>query len=142
MEKDIRWKQRYSNYQKALAQLNETSAFFVANKENSDKILRKVSQEALIKCFEFTIELAWQTMRDFLAFKGNIQENYGSRDSVRDALRFNLIENGQVWQDMIDDRNRAAHAYNESNAVGLADKIIKSYLEEFNNFDQKMSGIK
>ncbi|MCL1947888.1 MAG: nucleotidyltransferase substrate binding protein [Chitinivibrionia bacterium] len=141
MDADIRWKQRFSNYKKALLRLNETALFFEKSQTNGDKVAVKVALEALIKCFEFTFELAWQTMKDFVSYKGVAKEIHGSRDSIRYALQFNIIENGQMWIDMIADRNRAAHAYDEDSATGLTKRIIEFYIEEFNKFETKMDGL-
>jgi nucleotidyltransferase substrate binding protein (TIGR01987 family) len=79
-------------------------------------------------------------MKDFVSYKGVAKEIHGSRDSIRYALQFNIIENGQMWIDMIEDRNRAAHAYDENNAAGLTKRIIEFYVEEFNKFENKMDG--
>jgi len=141
MDADTRWKQRFSNYKKALKQLNDTARFFEKCQTENDKTAEKVALEALIKCFEFTFELAWQTMKDFVYYKGFTKEVHGSRDSIRSAVQFNIVKNGQTWIDMIDDRNRAAHAYDESNAADLTKTIMERYLEEFNEFENKMDGI-
>jgi nucleotidyltransferase substrate binding protein (TIGR01987 family) len=141
MEADIRWKQRFSNYKIALQRLDETIVFFENSQANKDITAERVALEALIKCFEFTFELAWQTMKDFVSYNGFVKEVYGSRDSIRSAQQFNLIENGQLWIDMIEDRNRAAHAYDEENATSLAKRITELYFEEFNKFKNKMGGL-
>jgi len=98
-----------------------------------------IAMEAIIKCFELSFELAWQTMKDFISYKGFVRDIYGSRDSIRSALQFDLIENGQTWMDMIDDRNRAAHAYDETNARYLSNRVIEFYRGEFLKFEEKMS---
>ena len=80
-KKDIRWEQRFSNYQKALAQLQK----FI------DKgALSKLEEQGLIKAFEYTYELAWNTLKDFLEYQG--QTNiYGSRDAIRNAFELRKI---------------------------------------------------
>jgi len=133
---DIRWKQRFTNYKKAHARLKNTAAFFEEKAGGGAE--SHIAMEALIKCFEFTFELAWQTMKDFISYKGFVRDIYGSRDSIRGAQQFNLIQNGQIWMDMIDDRNHAVHAYDETSAVSLSGRIIKYYRDEFIKFEEKM----
>jgi len=111
---EIRWKQRFANYKKAHNRLKNSIAFF--EKTAGDGADEYIAMEALIKCFEFTFELAWQTMKDFVSYQGAGKIVNGSRDSIRCALQFDLIENGELWMDMIDDRNRATHAYDETGA--------------------------
>jgi nucleotidyltransferase substrate binding protein (TIGR01987 family) len=134
---DIRWKQRFANYRKAYARLKDAAAFF-AEKSGEDA-KANVAMEALIKCFEFTFELAWQTMKDIVSYKGYVTDIHGSRDSIRAAVQFNLIDNGQTWMDMVDDRNRAVHAYNEITARDLANRIFEQYRPEFAAFEEKMN---
>ena len=136
-DEDVRWKQRFSNYKKAHGRFRDTSAFFEKNRSG---VAVFVAMEALIKCFEFTFELAWQTMKDYIAYQGYVKDIHGSRDSLRAAQQFDLISNGQLWIDMIDDRNRATHAYDEESAVFLVNRITKYYSGEFAKFEEKMEG--
>jgi len=129
---DIRWKQRFENYKKSLVQLTAVVKL-IGEKEPSD-----IERLSLIKIFELTFELAWQVMKDFLIYKAIAKQIIGSRDAVRCALQEGLIENGQMWLDMINDRNYAAHAYDESKAKVLADKIIDTCYMEFVDFAKKM----
>jgi len=132
---DIRWKQRFTNYKKAHGRLKNAVTFFEENRGGDDVY---IAMEALIKCFEFTFELAWQTMKDHISYKGYVKDIHGSRDSIRAALQFDFISEGQLWMDMIDDRNRAVHAYDEENAQFLANRITEYYSGEFAKFEEKM----
>jgi len=131
-ENDIRWKQRFDNYQKALKQLTKIIDE-IGDNEPSD-----MERLSVIKIFELTFELAWQVMKDYLIYKSVAKRIIGSRDAIRCALQEGLIENGQIWIDMIDDRNYAAYAYDESKAKLLADKIIDACYVEFIDFEKKM----
>jgi nucleotidyltransferase substrate binding protein (TIGR01987 family) len=133
---DIRWKQRFANYKTAHDRLKDAAAFFEKNADGG--VAANVAMEALIKCFEFTFELAWQTMKDFISYNGYVKTIYGSRDAIRAAQQLDLINNGQTWIDMVDDRNRAAHTYDNANAKTLTDKIIERYRGEFVAFEEKM----
>jgi nucleotidyltransferase substrate binding protein (TIGR01987 family) len=136
---DIRWKQRFANYKKAHDQFKKTAVFF--DEKSGCGIEGDVAMEALIKCFELTYELAWQTMKDYISYKGHVEALHGSRDSIRAALEFDLIKNGQLWIDMIGDRNRAAHTYDEHNAASVARKIADFYRGEFAAFEEKMDSL-
>lgn len=65
----MRWKQRFTNYRKALSQMKR----FV---DKGD--LSELEEQGMIKSFEYTFELAWKTLKDFLEFSGQTGI-YGSR---------------------------------------------------------------
>jgi nucleotidyltransferase substrate binding protein (TIGR01987 family) len=133
---DIRWKQRFSNYEKALAQLTG-AVDYVTKNQAGDPVLLNLAQTALIKTFEFTYELSWNVMKDFLLNKG-INNMIGSRDVLRCALQNSLIDNGTVWMDMIKSRNLTSHAYDEETARSIYDKIIMDYHPVFLEFQSTM----
>lgn len=133
-EKDIRWKQRFSSYKKALVKLNE--AVEVVQKSHSNEI-QDIIKEGLIQRFEYTHELAWNVMRDFMFWQGN-PEIYGSRDATREAFSIGLIEDGHQWMQMIESRNKTSHTYNEATATEIYDAIVGIYHPLFLKFEGKM----
>ena len=118
---DIRWQQRFANYCKALDQLER---FF------EPPALNEREQQGLIKAFEYTFELAWNTLRDLLRNQGNAML-LGSRDTLREAFRLELIEDGDSWMLMIQDRNLTSHTYNRSTAEDISANITDRYLRCF-----------
>jgi nucleotidyltransferase substrate binding protein (TIGR01987 family) len=84
----------------------------------------------LIKAFEYTFELAWNTLRDLLRSQGN-GDLLGSRDTLREAFRLGLISDGESWMLMIQDRNLTSHTYNRSTADMIAEHIANNYLPCF-----------
>ena len=84
----------------------------------------------MIQAFEYTHELAWNTLKDFLEEQG-LHNLYGSKDSTREAFKRGLIENGEVWMDMIKSRNLTSHTYNEEVAQHIVKAIRKAYYQEF-----------
>ena len=128
MAEDIRWQQRFSNYNRALAQL-ET---FV-----EPPALNEREQQGLIKAFESTFELAWNTLRDLLRSQGNTTL-LGSRDTLREAFRLGLIDAGESWMLMIQDRNLTSHSYNRATADAIAAQILNSYLPCFQQLSQRL----
>ena len=103
---DVRWEQRFDNYQRALDQLNE-AADIAKQRAFSD-----LEKQGLIQGFEYTYELAWKTLKDFLEYRGQT-EILGSKDAFRKAFSLGVLEEGEVWMDMIKSRNRTAHTYNK-----------------------------
>jgi len=130
MAQNIRWHQRLSNFNKALSQLK---AVDLAN----ERKLNELEQQGLIQSFEFTHELAWNVMRDYFFYQGN-PEIRGSRDATREAFKVNLINNGEIWMDMIVSRNKTSHTYDEETANEIGDNILNDYASLFNDFCKKM----
>ena len=128
MTEDIRWQQRFSNYQKALAQLER----FI-----EPPALNEREQQGLIKAFEYSFELAWNTLRDLLRSQGNATL-LGSRDTLREAFRLGLIEQGETWMLMIQDRNLTSHTYNRATADAIADHMTDRYLPCFRQLHSRL----
>ena len=116
-----RWQQRFSNYCKALERLED----FL-----DPPALNEREQQGLIKAFEYTYELAWNTLRDLLRSQGDASL-LGARDTLREAFRLGLIEQGDQLMLMIQDRNLTSHTYNRSTADAIASQIVASYLPCF-----------
>ncbi|MDR3306063.1 MAG: nucleotidyltransferase substrate binding protein [Endomicrobium sp.] len=131
MQNDIRWKQRFDNYKRALNNLEK--AEILAKERN----LSKLEKQGLIQAFEFTHELAWNVLKDYLETKG-FMDIHGSRDSTRVAFKEGYIQNGEVWMDMIKSRNESSHTYDETTANKLAKVILESYLQEFKTLRNTM----
>ena len=121
---DIRWRQRFSNYQKALAQLAN------AVELSQRRPLSELEQQGLVQAFEYTYEMAWNTMRDYLIHQG-ISDLVGSRDTIREAFSQGLIIDGEGWMDMLVDRNRSSHTYNLAVAETIVANILTRYFPLF-----------
>lgn len=147
-QQDIRWEQRFSNFQKALNKLTQSVMFidqsFSSTKESkkkgnfSSEVLDEMIKEGLIQRFEYTHELAWNVMKDYATYQGNPNIS-GSRDATREAFQMNLISDGKVWMDMIASRNKTSHTYNEETAEEIYSKIIHEYYPVFLKFQSKMT---
>jgi nucleotidyltransferase substrate binding protein (TIGR01987 family) len=132
---DIRWIQRFNHFAKAFSQLQE------AVELARQRPLSKLEEQGLIQAFEFTHELAWNTMKDFLDERG-VQNLYGSKDTTREAFRTGLIENGEAWMDMIQSRNLTSHTYDEATATKIAAAIRGTYYAEFDTLRGKLEELK
>lgn len=124
-QKDIRWKQRFSNYCKALS--NFCSAVELAKK----RPLSDLEKQGVIQSFEFTQELAWKTLKDFIEYQGSSSQIFGSKDAVRFAFSLGIIDNGDIWMDMIESRNSSSHTYDNETADEIATKAIDLYFDQF-----------
>ena len=103
--------------------------------------LSKLEEQGLIQAFEFTHELAWNTLKDFLESRG-VQNLYGSKDATRKAFETGLLENGAVWMDMVQSRNLTSHTYDEAIAARIAAAICDTYLAEFDALRLKLEALK
>ncbi len=121
---DIRWKQRFDNYLRALQTLTHGVALA------RTRALSELEQQGLIQGFEFTHELAWNVLKDYLDDKG-IVGLIGSKDATRSAFRNGLIENGETWMTMIQDRNLTSHTYNPDVAQAVVKHILESFYPAF-----------
>lgn len=135
MKKDIRWQQRFSNYNKALGQL-EKAVHLSKERELSD-----LEQQGIIQAFEYTHELAWNTMKDYFEYQGDSSIR-GSRDATRAAFKAEMITNGEDWMDMIRSRNKTSDTYNQETADEIFKAIVDHYYVAFKQFQQKMEEIK
>ncbi|MBM3197844.1 MAG: nucleotidyltransferase [Chlamydiae bacterium] len=120
MDQDIRWQQRLSNYHKALYQLQE------AVELSHKRPLSNLEKQGTIQCFEYSHELAWKTLKDFLESHG-VQDLLGSKDVVREAFHLGLLQEGDVWMEMIRSRNQTSHIYDEKVAEEIAQLVITVY---------------
>ena len=132
---DIRWIQRANNFDKAFSQLKD--AVELARRRQ----LSKLEAQSLIQGFEYTHELGWNTLKDFLEEHGTLNL-YGSRDTTRAAFRAGLIENAEIWMAMIQNRNLTTHTYNESTATQIVKAILEVYFAEFQALRAKLQCLK
>ena len=128
--KDVRWRQRFENFRKAFEQLSSAAAL------TQQRDLTDLEQQGLIQAFEFTHELAWTTLKDFLESRGRLNI-FGSKDATREAFGAGLIENGEAWMLMIESRNATTHTYDEKTADAIAQAILTRYVPEFEKFQTR-----
>lgn len=124
MTEDIRWKQRLENFSKALQTLSE------AMELGQQRPLSKLEKQGLIQGFEFTHELGWNVLKDYLESKG-YTGLIGSRDATRMAFKNELIADGEAWMDMIKARNETSHTYNLDVAERIAQDILQRFYPAF-----------
>jgi len=131
---DVRWTQRFQSFRKAFGQLSSAATLAKQRK------LSELEQQGLIQAFEFTHELAWNTLKDFLESHG-AAELYGSKDATREAFKQGLITDGAEWMAMIAARNRSTHTYNEKTASEVAAAVISSFVPRFEVFQTRFTAL-
>lgn len=131
MNTDSRWRQRLANYRRALLKLRDAVSLA------GQRPLSELETQGLIQAFEFTHELAWNVMKDYLEYQGYTTIS-GSRDAFRLAFKVGLISDGETWMDTIASRNKSSHSYDAATAASLVVKITGLYIESFSQFEQAM----
>ncbi len=128
----MRWRQRFQNFQKAFGQLSN-AATLAQQRELTD-----LEQQGLIQEFEFTHELAWNTVKDFLESRGR-SNIFGSKDATREGFAAGLIEDGDAWMQMIENRNETIHTYDEETADEIGEAILSNYVPQFEKFQTRFT---
>jgi len=134
MTEDIRWKQRFNNYLNALQTLTE------AVELAGQRPLTKLEQQGLIQGFEFTHELAWNVLKDYLDAQGFVGL-IGSKNATRQAFKDALIQDGDAWMDMIKARNLTSHTYNTEIASNIASDILTRFYPALSVMAQTFSAL-
>jgi len=118
---EIRWQQRFDNFQKAFLLLKE------ALEEKPINEYSKLEQEGIIQRFEYTFELAWKTIKDKLFYEGYDEKT--PRAVIRRAFEVEFIseEDTEIWLDSLDKRNTLSHTYNEDAAREALEAIRDNY---------------
>lgn len=134
MAEDIRWKQRFDNYLRALQVLTDAVALA------GERALSPLEEQGVIQAFEFTHELAWNVLKDYLEHQG-VQNVVGSRGAVREAFRNGLIDDGQAWMDMIRDRNLSSHTYDPKTAREIVARVVGEHHRAFVDMAKTFSAL-
>ena len=114
--KTIRWQQRFQNLEKALTQLEKGLAI----EHPTD-----IEQQGIIQSFEFTFELSWKTLKDFLEAQGVTCQF--PREVIKKGFQHEIIAKGEIWLEMLGKRNLLAHTYDEK----LASEAYRLIKEKF-----------
>ena len=126
-KKEIRWKQRFQNFNRAYNLLN------CALEENDIDDLSNLEQEGVIQRFEYTYELAWKTLKDYLEYNGvNITE-ITARNIFKEAYSSRIIKNSEIFIDMMLSRNLLSYTYDFNKFRDILIKVKKDYLPELSD---------
>jgi nucleotidyltransferase substrate binding protein (TIGR01987 family) len=129
---DVRWQQRLQSFGQAFERLSDGARLA------GERELSPLEKQGLIQAFEFTHELAWNVLKDYLENQG-IQGVVGSKGATREAFKNNLISEGEVWMDMIKSRNQTTHTYNEKTANEITEAILTRYCAQFSQLQMRFA---
>jgi nucleotidyltransferase substrate binding protein (TIGR01987 family) len=118
---DIRWKQRFQNFDRAFVLLRDAM-------ENGPTALNQLEKEGVIQRFEYCFELAWKCVKDYLEESGLVFATVTPRQVLKDAFAAKILTDGQVWIDMLDHRNLLSHTYNLMSFEKAVEAIHIRYL--------------
>lgn len=121
---DIRWKQRYENLLQAHALLEEGLTRGISN-------LNQLEREGLVQRFEFTFELSWKTLKDYLEASGIPLTIATPREVLKEAFAAGIITNGSLWLRMLDHRNLLSHTYDVQRFDEALQAIDSEYISLF-----------
>jgi nucleotidyltransferase substrate binding protein (TIGR01987 family) len=107
MKNAVRWRQRFENFERAFRLLRE--AFEKDPSQMSDQ-----EKEGVVQRFEYTFELAWKTLKDYLVYNGVAFDQITPRSVIKQAFAAAIIADGQTWIDMLEQRNLMSHTYDNA----------------------------
>ena len=131
MPPQIRWRQRFDNFQRTLRILERLADASIAELSDVERI-------GYVKLFELTFELAWKTLKNYLEYAGVDQQLLGSRDTIRTAFRSGLLAAGEPWIAMLRLRNDLTHRYDQLKATDLLHELKASILPLFLALENKL----
>ena len=126
--KDIRWKQRFENFDKS---------YKLLNKYSKQPITTELERAGIIQFFEMTFELAWKVLKDYLEAQEYLVKS--PRETVKQAFQIGLIDNGHIWMDALSISNLTTHTYDEELANKMTNEIITMYLPELDKMHETLS---
>jgi nucleotidyltransferase substrate binding protein (TIGR01987 family) len=129
MAADVRWKQRFDNFDRAFVLLREVCERGVAS-------LSQLEREGAVQRFEFAFELAWKTLKDYLEENGVIVDPVTPRNVIKEAFAAKLLDDGQVWIDMLHHRNLLAHTYDFKTFEAALQTVEQHYFAAFDRLHE------
>lgn len=126
-----RFSQRQKEYYNALTRLKEA-----LQEQETDLVI-----DGVIHRFEFTFELAWKTIKDYLEYMGLSEKTGSPREVIQSAFKQGIIENGEIWIEIMLSRNSLSHMYDEKASREIYNKIKEIYISEFEKLEIKFEEI-
>ena len=111
-----------------------------AYEKEEDRIIKDGLRDSIIQRFEFVTELSWKLMKNYLD-ENLVLEVYSPRSVIKESYKQDLIENGELWLDILEDRNLTSHTYDENTANRIKDNIVNKYVLEFEKFIKRVKEV-
>ena len=125
-KQDIRWKQRFQNFQRAFGLLRE-----VIENQAEGRELNELEKEGAIQRFNFTLELAWNMIKDRMELDGILVEMKSPKAVFKQAYQSGYISDIEVWLNMVNDRNLVSHTYNFDTFENVLESVQNQYFSCF-----------
>lgn len=119
-----------ANFSQAVKRLNEAN---IAYRRHSDD---DIYQDALIKRFEFTFELGWKSLREFLLAQGYRLEIPSPKGVFAFAYQEGILQDEALWLDMLESRNLTSHDYGRQLSQEIADKISNRFCKALSDLNK------
>ena len=111
-----------------------------AYEKEEDRIIKDGLRDSIIQRFEFVTELSWKLMKKYLD-ENLVLEVYSPRSVIKESYKQDLIDNGELWLDILEDRNLTSHTYDENTANRIKDNIVNKYVLEFEKFIKRIKEV-
>lgn len=125
---------KYDNFAKAVKRLNESNTAYKSEPDN------EFYQDSIIKRFEFSFELAWKALREYLIEQGYTLTTGSPKSVISLAYRENVLHNEKLWLEMLESRNLSTHDYGNELAESLAQSISEKFVKELQKLVKLMNG--
>ena len=133
MSQDIRWRQRFENFDSALGLLREALL-------QGQSSLTPLEQEGTAQRLECPLELAWKSMKNDLEDNGATIFPVTPRQVVKEAFAAKILPDGQAWIDMFDHRSLLSHTYEFTVFEGAIRATVDRYLPAMEIFHRFLKG--
>ena len=120
-----RWIHRFENYKRAFLLLRE------AMEAMQTRTLNQLEKEGIIQRFEYTWELSWKLLKDYLESKGVVLQTITPSETIKAAYAAKIIENGEGWMEALEARNRMSHTYDAKTFERIIADIQSKHLALF-----------
>ncbi len=119
---DVRWLQRFDNFKKAFSNLKSAVGL------SKERDLTDLERQGMVQAFEFSFELAWKLIKDYLEYM-QVEAKF-PKDVIKKGFQYDLVDDGDIWMDMLQKRNLMAHTYDEVTAKLAYELIFKEYYQQ------------
>ena len=108
-----RWVQRLQNFDRALVLLRTAIEALDERVADLDSDLIAIVREGAIQRFEYSFELGWKTLKDYLLWRKVTLSKQGGGDVLKIAFATGYITDGEVWLEALDATNELSHVFRQ-----------------------------
>lgn len=107
--------------------------------KDPDDITMEVYRDSIVKKYETLEDLTWKLLSKI--FKASGLEINNPRECYKQAFKEGLINNIEIWNDILLSRNSTAHIYDEEDYEEIKNKIINYYTDAIEDLLSKLSKV-